>query len=133
MTFRDFLTHSNRTIHSFFWMGRNIPDGMTSIGIVDLDDRATAHLLYGIQKAISNFVRILTSKDIPVRFMLKDESYTDGKSITLTSSITEDNIDSLVGLALHEASHIMSTDFYVIKSYKKQIFRWRSWYKFRTK
>ena len=70
-----------------------------------------------VQSAISNFVRILTKKDIPVEYYSYNngDSMTDGKNITISSRINESNIDSVVGLALHEGSHCLLTDFNFIK------------------
>jgi hypothetical protein len=64
------------------------------------------------QRAISNFVRILTGRnDIAVKYHTTGESYTDGKTITLSANIQEKEFDTAVGLALHESSHILYTDF----------------------
>ena len=70
-----------------------------------------------VQSAISNFIRILTKKDIPVEYYSYNngDSMTNGKSITISSRINESNIDSVVGLALHEGSHCLLTDFNFIK------------------
>ena len=70
-----------------------------------------------VQSAISNFVRILTKKDIPVEYYSYNngDSMTDGKSITISSRINESNIDSVVGLALHEGAHCAYTDFNIPK------------------
>lgn len=70
------------------------------------------------RRAISNFVGILTNKNIPVRFTVKGDSYTDGKSVTISSDLKPDKFDSTVGLALHEASHIVLTDFETFVNYK---------------
>ncbi len=70
------------------------------------------------RRAISNFVNILTNKNIPVRFTIKGDSYTDGKSVTISSDLKPDKFDSTVGLALHEASHIVLTDFETFVNYK---------------
>ncbi len=67
-------------------------------------------------RAVSNFVKILTNKEIPVRFHDGGSSFTDGKSITLTTKIDAKNFDVVVGLALHEASHILLTDFKAIEA-----------------
>jgi hypothetical protein len=40
---------------------------------------------------------------------------TDGKKIAISSTINMHNIDSVVGLALHEGAHCKHTDFYVLK------------------
>jgi len=69
------------------------------------------------QRAVSNFVKILTKKEIPVEFFENNQgdSMTDGKKISISSTINMHNIDSVVGLALHEGAHCKHTDFYVLK------------------
>ena len=69
------------------------------------------------QRAISNFVKILTKKDIPVEFFEQNQgdSMTDGKKIAISSTINMHNIDSVVGLAIHEGAHCKHTDFFVLK------------------
>jgi hypothetical protein len=69
------------------------------------------------QRAISNFVKILTKKDIPVEFFKNNQgdSMTNGKKIAISSTINMHNIDSVVGLALHEGAHCIYTDFKVLK------------------
>lgn len=71
--------------------------------------------LAAYRKAISNFVRIVTGEDIPVQFASSGDSFTDGKSITISSSLNEKKFDPAVGLALHEASHIKLTNFDVVR------------------
>jgi len=67
--------------------------------------------LAAAQRAIGNFVNIVTGKQIPVHFQNNDQSYTDGRSVTIGSKIEDKNFDSTVGLALHEGSHIALTNF----------------------
>ena len=69
------------------------------------------------RRAIANFVRICTSKDIPVQFTSGGDSYTDGSKVVLSGSVNDKNFDSTVGLALHEASHIVKTDFDSLKDF----------------
>jgi len=69
------------------------------------------------RRAIANFVRICTSKDIPVQFTSGGDSYTDGEKVVLSGSVNDKNFDSTVGLALHEASHIVKTDFDALKDF----------------
>ena len=64
-----------------------------------------------IQKGITNFVNILCGKHIPVKYALTGDSMTDGKTVYISANIKEDTIDHTVGLALHEASHVLLTDF----------------------
>ena len=73
------------------------------------------------RRAIANFVRICTSKDIPVQFTSGGDSYTDGKKVVLSGSVNDKNFDSTVGLALHEASHIVKTDFDSLKMFLNQM------------
>ncbi len=63
------------------------------------------------QRAIANFVNIVTGKSIPVVFQNNDQSYTDGKVVTIGTKLDGTNFDPAVGLALHEGSHIAYTDF----------------------
>jgi hypothetical protein len=70
------------------------------------------------QRAIANFVRILTGRgDIQVKYNSGGNSYTDGKTITLSPNIKEKEFDTAVGLALHEASHILYTNFDMVNDY----------------
>ena len=67
------------------------------------------------QHNITNFVKILTGKEIPVEFTTSGDSMTDGKSITISSKITQNKLDSIVGLALHEGAHCTYTNFDIPK------------------
>ncbi len=67
------------------------------------------------QRNITNFVKILTEEEIPVEFTTTGDSMTDGKSITISSKITQDTLDSTIGLALHEGAHCTYTNFDVPK------------------
>lgn len=68
--------------------------------------------LAAMRRSISDFVRIVTRKPIPVEFLTKDQAagFTDGKRVFISSKIEKGDLDSTVGLALHEASHILLTD-----------------------
>jgi hypothetical protein len=82
-------------------------------------ENSTAELLKlnAHKRAISNFVNILTNKNIPVTFAKKGDSYTDGKSVVLSAEVKPEKFDVAVGLALHEASHIVLTDFELMPKY----------------
>ena len=78
--------------------------------------------LASYRRAIANFVTIVTNRsDIPVRFQTRDSSYTDGKSVVIGSKINEKNFDPVVGLALHEGSHIKLSDFNFLKNLDSNI------------
>ena len=93
--------------------------------------------LAGHKRAIGNFVRIVSGQNIPVKFPTRGDSYTDGKSVTIGANVNEKNFDYVVGLALHEGSHIAYSDFnafgdarnyskireYELNSSKKEFFR----------
>ena len=71
--------------------------------------------LAATQRAIANFVNIVTGKSIPVIFQSADSSYTDGQSVVIGTKLDDKNFDPAVGLALHEGSHIALTDFNMFK------------------
>ena len=85
-------------------------------------------VLAGHKRAIGNFVRIVSGENIPVKFVERGDSYTDGKSVTISSTINERNFDHVVGLALHEGSHIAYSDFEAFKDvrYSKTIRGWEA-------
>ena len=106
----------NKT-NSSWWLGNDFFEEDRDILTGDIVSDRTSELikLAGYRRAISNFVNIVTGKsDIPVYFQGSD-SYTDGKSINISASIKDKDFDSTVGLALHEGSHILMTDFEIMK------------------
>jgi len=76
--------------------------------------------LAGHKRAIGNFVRIVSGKNIPVKFASRGDSYTNGKTVVISSNIKPANFDSTVGLALHEGSHIAFSDFNVFGNVRNQ-------------
>lgn len=80
-------------------------------------DHNTLKLASG-RRSIANFVHILTGEDIPVYFWGGDKTgATDGKVVYLSADIVKkEDFDPAVGLALHEGSHIVLTDFDQIKT-----------------
>ena len=72
--------------------------------------------LASYRKAISNFVNLVTGQSIPVPFNNRGDSYTDGENVVISSSLKETDFDSAVGLALHEGSHILLSDFGLLKN-----------------
>ncbi len=94
-----------------FW---NDIQRQTSIVDTDVDTKPKVDYiaLAGYRRAIANFVNIVTNRsDINVRYQQNGDSYTDGKTVTIGSKIDEKNFDHVVGLALHEGSHILLSDF----------------------
>ena len=78
--------------------------------------------LASYRRAIANFVSIVTNDpSIPVVFQSGDNSFTDGKKVTIGSKISDKNFDPVVGLALHEGSHIKLSDFDLLRNLKFSI------------
>ena len=102
--------------YSSFWLD-NGWDNNTSI----FDDEPVKKgvdlvALASYRRAISNFVSIVTGEsDIKVTFETSGDSYTDGKTVTISSKLDDKLFDSTVGLALHEGSHIKLSDFDFLK------------------
>lgn len=73
--------------------------------------------LASIRTAISNFVRILTRKSVPVYFNNEDNNSNYGGDIIYISAKinTKQDFDCAVGQALHEGAHTLKTEFDVIK------------------
>jgi len=108
--------------HNSFWADEFDIDFDSKVMRSALSDTQVESLkkfrLSSARKAISNFVTIATGKQIPVRFSTGKDSYTDGDQVVLSGDIDDkDNFDIGVGLALHEGSHILLTDFTLLKGF----------------
>jgi len=101
---------------SSFWLD----DDWNSTGSIfdEFEDKPKVDLiaLASYRRAIANFVNILTKKDIPVTFKTSGDSYTDGKKVVISSKLDDKLFDSSVGLALHEGSHVLLSDFDFLKN-----------------
>ena len=107
--------------YSSFWLDN---DWDTTSSWDDEDDKPKGPDLIALasyRRAISNFVNIVTSKNIPVTFTSSGDSYTDGKKVTISSKLDDKLFDSAVGLALHEGSHILLSDFDFLKQLEVNI------------
>ena len=103
--------------YSSFWLDSSITedlnDDMTTV------EKKSADLmkLMAYKRSIRNFVNIVTGQNIPVTFDGRgDDSFTDGKSVTISAKLDDKEFDPVVGLALHEGSHIALTDFDTLTS-----------------
>jgi hypothetical protein len=105
-------TYSQKT-NSSYWLQEWEDDDIITKGFSDTEKES--HDLYklsSVQRAISNFVNIVTNDSIPVKFNVRGNSYTDGKTVVIGANIIEPkDFDVAVGLALHEGSHIKLSDF----------------------
>jgi len=111
---------------SSFWSDNDWDTRRTSI-LDDIDEvpkkKGVDHIkLASYRRAIGNFVTIVTNRsDIPVQFQSNDSSYTDGNRVMIGSKIDEKNFDPVVGLALHEGSHIKLSDFDFLRNLENNI------------
>ena len=114
---KDYLVKGKNYASSFWYDDYNTSfDYLEQYGSYqkkDLDAYKKTHNLYklaSVRRAVSNFVQIVTNKSIPVSFATKSDSKTDGQKVILSADV-DDNFDVSVGLALHEGSHIVLSDF----------------------
>jgi hypothetical protein len=76
-----------------------------------------------VRRAVSNFVRILTNdSSIQVKYSSGKDSYTDGKTVVIAADDNVKNFDSMVGLALHEGSHCLLSDFEFLRALNGDIY-----------
>lgn len=104
-----------------FWLDTERYDDYIVDNPLDLSKKAISFnidliRLASIRKAISNFVRILTRKSIPVYFNDVDVNRNvNNKVIYLSAQVnTKADFDVVVGQALHEGAHVLLSDFDVI-------------------
>lgn len=107
--------YDTKKSYSSFWMDdrENRFSGIAS-DVRSTSDTAKLIKLGNYQRAIANFVKIVAKREIPVTFQ-GDNSFTDGQAVNLTTDIKDNNFDVVVGLALHEGSHIVLSDFELLK------------------
>jgi len=119
-TSRSLYSSSNN--YSSFWLDDQF-DRHTSIFDDEEDVKPKTDLiaLSSYRRAIANFVRIVTEKDIPVTFKSSGDSYTDGKKVVISAKMDDKSFDPSVGLALHEGSHIVHSDFDWLKGLEHSI------------
>ena len=122
---RTFITNGNATQYSAFLV--NNDDALEMCGDVEVEKNK-------LQNFLRNFNTGLLKKNIPLYINENDDSYTDGKQIMVSSlkdfKNPEQNyywrLDTMIGLALHEACHCVYSDFNKFKSCAKtnQTIKW---------
>jgi hypothetical protein len=108
-------TKKLNSVASTFWLDDDINEKLIEGKQVNYTKLAAT------QRAIGNFVNIVTGKKIPVVFQSGDNSYTDGKQVVIGSKLDGANFDPAVGLALHEGSHVAFTDFSIFEGNTSEI------------
>jgi len=87
-----------------FWMDYRSYDRLYSNQEKQTDSLENILSLYTIKNTISNFVKITSSKPVNVKYYGKDSSVDKQRTVTISSNL--DDFDKVVGLSLHESSHI---------------------------
>ena len=116
------MNYNNNNGFSSFWFDEN--EGNRVNDVLGIEEKQGVDLikLASLRRAISNFVTIVTGQDIPVTFKTSGkDSFTDGKKIQIGSSLKEGDFDWTVGLALHEGSHIILSDFSLLKNLEMNV------------
>ena len=88
------------------------------------DQELSAIELAQAKRSIADFVRIMTRSHtrnrIPVEYQTEgeeqDHSYTDGEKVVIGADVRE-GFDATVGVALHESSHIVKSDFEMLDKF----------------
>ena len=104
---------------SSFWAGESFFDD--EVDVLTGEKRGTDVMaLTSYRNSIANFVRIVTQQNVPVKFNTAGDSYTDGKSVTISAKLSDKDFDHAVGLALHEGSHVVKSDFGIVVELDRQ-------------
>ena len=106
----------DNTKYSSYWLKDGLFDDDSTIVNDTTSKQNNLLALASYKRAVSNFVNIVTGENINVTFDQRGgDSYTDGKSVTISAKMDDKDFDPTVGLALHEGSHIKLTDFNTLK------------------
>jgi hypothetical protein len=118
--------------YSSYWMdfddgGFDDAAGSRSLAsIVESSDTERIVKLASVRRAVANFVRIITNSDkINVEFSSGKDSYTDGTNVVIAAEDDSKHFDSMVGLALHEGSHCLLSDFNINKNLLNRLEWWK--------
>ena len=113
---------SSKNNYSSFWLDNGWDNNSSIFDDEPVKKGVDLVALASYRRAISNFVSIVTGEsDIKVTFKANGDSYTDGKSVVISSKLDDKLFDSTVGLALHEGSHIKLSDFDFLKGLENHI------------
>ena len=113
---------SNKNNYSSFWLDDGWDNNSSIFDDEPVKKGVDLVALASYRRAISNFVSIVTGEsDIKVTFKANGDSYTDGKSVVISSKLDDKLFDSAVGLALHEGSHIKLSDFDFLRNLQHEI------------
>jgi hypothetical protein len=110
-----FNSNSQGTKTSSFWLD---PIYFQGSKYQSEEERESGDLLKmaSVRRSISNFVSIVTGKNIPVKFASSGNSKTNGKEVIISADLNK--FDTVCGLALHEGSHIKLSNFSILVKMK---------------
>ncbi len=113
---------SKKNNYSSFWLDNDWDNNSSIFDDEPVKKGVDLVALASYRRAVSNFVSIVTGmSDIKVTFKSNGDSYTDGKSVVISSKLDDKLFDSTVGLALHEGSHIKLSNFDFLKNLENEI------------
>jgi hypothetical protein len=100
---------------SSFWAGESFFEDDIDVLTGEKRNSNDVVALAAYRNSIANFVRIVTQQNIPVKFQSAGDSYTDGKSVVISAKLSDKEFDYAVGLALHEGSHVVKSNFDLVR------------------
>jgi len=114
-----------KSSYSSFWLDKSMFLDEDKYEVTsDVERRSNDIMkLVSYKRAVSNFVNIVTGMPIRVTFDERGtDSYTNGKEVVISSKMDDGEFDPVVGLALHEGSHIKLTDFETLHKMTREDF-----------
>ena len=114
-----------KSSYSSFWLDKSLFLDEDKYEVTsDVERRSNDIMkLVSYKRAVSNFVNIVTGMPIRVTFDERGtDSYTNGKEVVISSKMDDGEFDPVVGLALHEGSHIKLTDFETLHKITREDF-----------
>ena len=114
-----------KSSYSSFWLDKSLFLDEDKYEVTsDVERRSNDIMkLVSYKRAVSNFVNIVTGMPIRVTFDERGtDSYTNGKEVVISSKMDDGEFDPVVGLALHEGSHIKLTDFETLRKITREDF-----------
>lgn len=90
---------------------------------LDQEEELSPIELANSKSEIAQFVKIMAGEYIPVEYRTDDEgtSHTDGEKVTITAEVEPGSFDATVGVALHEASHVVKSDFDLLDDFEDKV------------
>ena len=92
----------DNTKYSSYWLKDDLFDDDTDISSPTETKHSNLIALASYKRAISNFVNIVTGENIKVIFNQRgDNSYTDGKTVTISAKMDDKDFDPTVGVLVN--------------------------------